>query len=143
MGFNKRYIKKDIIINNVDNVNYISNLVNADALIVDSWSDKFFKNFNFKWKTYNEIRKEIIDDTKLDSHHNGIINHQKYKDLFSLSNTFLNLKTNPHWIDIHLSHDILTSFRYTPFIEDEISGKLDLLANYYIKLIDEFYQNNN
>ena len=45
-----------MILDNPNNISYISKLVNADALIIDSWSDKFFKNFNFKWKTYNQIR---------------------------------------------------------------------------------------
>ena len=45
MGFHKRYIKKEMILENVDNIPYVTRLVKADALIIDSWSDKFYKNF--------------------------------------------------------------------------------------------------
>lgn len=141
MGFNKRYIHKEMILDNPDNVSYIAGLVNADALIIDDWSDNFFKNFNFKWKNYNKIRQEIMNDTMFDSHFNGIIGHRNYKHLFNLSNTILNLKTNPSWIDIQLSYDILKDKIEINVPEEEI-GKFDILVEYYIKLIEDYYGNN-
>lgn len=134
MGFSKRYVKRDMIMNSVDNLSYISNLVNADALILDNWSNKFFKNFNFKWKDYNKIREGIINDTKFDSHHNGVVNHVNYKKLFSLSNILLNLKTNPSWVDIQLSDDILT-----PLVPEEYSGNFNKLVDFYIDEIEDYY----
>ena len=136
-----------MILKNVDNVSYIAGLVNADALIMDDWSDNFFKNFNFKWETYNKIREEIMDATMFDSHHNGITGHKNYKLLFNLSNTLLNLKTNPSWIDIVLTYDILVEQGYdfsviensmngVPF---DIAGKFDPLVEYHIKLIEDYY----
>lgn len=147
MGFNKRYIRKEMILDNSENVSYIAGLVNTDALIVDDWSDKFFKNFNFKWKTYNKIREEIMEATRFDSHPNGITGHRNYKHLFNLSNTLLNLKTNPGWIDIQLSYDILIELGYDfSIIENsmngvpfEIAGKFDPLVEYHIKLIEDYY----
>ena len=139
MGFNKRYIRKEMILNNSDNVSYIAGLVNADALIMDEWSDKFFKNFNFKWKTYNKIREEIMDATRFDSHHNGITGHRNYKHLFNLSNTLLNLKTNPDWIDIQLSYDILKEKIEMPLVPAECVDKFDKLIEYHIKLIEDYY----
>ena len=139
MGFNKRFIRKNMILDNVNNISYISKLVNADALIIDDWSDKFFKNFNFKWKTYNKIREEIIDSTKFDSHQNGIISHRDYKHLFNLSNTLLNLKTNPSWIDIQLSYDILKD-KIEISLPEDVIGKFDKLVEYHIKLIEDYYE---
>ena len=136
MGFNKRYIHKEMILNNPDNVSYIARLVNADALIIDDWSDRFFKNFNFKWETYNKIREEIID-----SHFNSITRHRNYKHLFNLSNVLLNLKTNPSWIDIQLSYDILKDKIEINVPEEEV-GKFDILVEYHIKLIEDYYGNN-
>lgn len=143
MGFNKRYIRKGMILNNPENVSYIAGLVNADALIIDDWSDKFFKNFNFKWKTYNKIREEIIDVTKFDSHPNGITSHRNYKDLFKLSNVLLNLKTNPSWIDILLTYDILKEMdvEFIEKIPKNITGKFDELVPYHIELIERYYDN--
>lgn len=144
MSFNKRYIRKGMILDNPNNISYISNLVNADALIIDSWSDKFFKNFNFKWKTYNQIREDINKETMFDSHHNNITNHDKYKDLFKLSNVLLNLKTNPSWIDIVLTQDILKEMDMK-FVEnqnppEDISGKFTELVPYHIELIERYYE---
>ena len=139
MGFNKRYIRKEMILDNSENVSYIAGLVNADALIIDDWSDKFFKNFNFKWKTYNKIREEIMDATKFDSHHNGITSHRNYKHLFNLSNTLLNLKTNPGWIDIQLSYDILKEKNEIPIVPEDCAGRFDKLIEYHIKLIEDYY----
>lgn len=41
MGFNKRYITKEQIIKS----NNLNKLFNADALIMDNWSGKFFNYY--------------------------------------------------------------------------------------------------
>jgi hypothetical protein len=135
MGFNKRYIKKELILNNLDNLDYISNLVNADALIIDNWSDKFYKNFNFNFKNYNKIREKIIKDNIFNSNHREMISTDNFNKLKSLSNIFINLKKNPDWLDIHLANALLEES-----IPDDIIGKFDLLVNYFINKINLRYE---
>ncbi len=45
MGFNKRYITKSKILNNLDN---LTMLFKSDALILDEWSSKFHKEINIE-----------------------------------------------------------------------------------------------
>jgi hypothetical protein len=135
MSFNKRYIKKDIILSNIDNLKYISDLVKADALIIDNWSDKFYKNFDFEFKKYNEIRSLIISENKFDSNHREMLSDENFNKLKKLSNVLINLKTNPKWIDIHLANSIIEDT-----IPDDISGKFDLLVNYFIEKINSIYK---
>jgi hypothetical protein len=134
MGFNKRFVKKEMIINNINNLNYISNLVNADALLIDDWSDNFYKNFDFNYKTYNDLRKNIISDTEIYSDNKRILEHNDFIKIKKLSNVYVNLKTNPDWVDIQLANSILEEI-----IPDDISGKFDLLVNFFIKKIDNKY----
>lgn len=143
MGFNKRFVRKEMILNNSENISYIAGIVNADALMIDDWSDKFFKNFNFKWKTYNKIRDSINNEVVLDSNLDNITNHKNYKDLFKLSNVLLNLKTNPSWIDILLTYDILKEMdvKFIEKIPNNITGKFDELVPYHIELIERYYDN--
>jgi hypothetical protein len=134
MGFNKRFVKKEMIVNNINNLNYISNLVNVDALVIDDWSDKFYKNFDFNYKTYNDLRKNIISDTEIYSDNKRILEHNDFIKIKKLSNVYVNLKTNPDWVDIQLANSILEEI-----IPDDISGKFDLLVNFFIKKIDNKY----
>jgi hypothetical protein len=134
MGFNKRFVKKEIIINNINNIDYISNLVNADALVIDDWSDTFFKNFDFNYNDYNDLRKNIISDTEIYSDNKRILEHNSFIKLKKLSNVYINLKNNPDWVDIQLANSILEES-----ISDEISGKFDLLVNFFIEKIDNKY----
>jgi hypothetical protein len=135
MGFNKRYIKKELILNNLNNLDYISNLVNADALMIDDWSDEFYKNFNFNFKEYNKIRNKIINDNIISSNHREMLSTDGFSKLKSLSNIYVNLKTNPNWLDIHLANSILEES-----IPDDISGKFDLLVDYFINKINLRYE---
>lgn len=132
-----------MILDNVNNISYIKGLVKADALIMDNWSVKFFDNFNFKYETYNKIREGIKEDTIFDSHHNNVFNHENYKELFNLSNVLLNLKTDPAWIDILLTSDILKELDME-FVEkqnppEDIRGRFNELVPYFIKVIEEYY----
>jgi hypothetical protein len=57
MGFNKRFITKEIIEMTEDN--YIDNLFNSDALIFgDDWSHDFYKMFSEN-KPINEIKEKL------------------------------------------------------------------------------------
>ena len=58
MGFNKRFITKEIIEMTEDN--YIDNLFNSDALIFgDDWSYEFYKLF-LEGIEIDEIKEKII-----------------------------------------------------------------------------------
>jgi hypothetical protein len=143
MGFNKRFVKKEMILGNVDNIPYVCRLVNADALIIDAWSDKFFKNFDFKWEKYQELREKLNTDVQFWSMHDKTLEHENYPKLKSLSNVLLNLKTNPSWTDILLVSDILKDIDMV-FLEKlnppkEIAGKFKELVPYHIKLIEDYY----
>lgn len=135
MSFNKRKITKNIITSNLDNLKYISELTTSDGLIIDEWSDKFYKNFNFNFKKYNEIRELIISENNFKSNHRGMLSDDNFNKLKKLSNIFVNLKTNPDWVDIHLANSIIEET-----IPDDISGKLDLLINYFIEKINSKYE---
>lgn len=134
MGFNKRFIKKEIILNNIDNPSYIEGLVKGDALIMDTWSKNFFDNFDLKWKIYNSLREKLNNDFIYSSNK---LEHDDYPKLKKLSNVLINLKTNPSWVDIILAGELLKQKN------DEIPniGKFKSLVNYYIKLIESQYDN--
>jgi hypothetical protein len=134
MSFNKRYINSELILNNLNNLDYISNLVKADAIIIDSWSDEFYKKFDFDFKNYNKIRDKIIKDNSIYSNHREMLLSDDFINLKSLSNIYINLKVNPDWLDIHLANSILEES-----IPDDISGKFDLLVDFFIEKINLIY----
>ena len=136
MGFNKRYVNKSMILDNMNNISYIKNLVNADALILDSWSKKFFDNFNFK-SNYQKIRRELNEDTKLSSNLEDTKNHNNFNKLKSMSNILINLKTNPQWVDVILVQEILD----IKDIDVDRRGRFDLLVQDSIERINSIYIN--
>lgn len=113
MSFTKKFIKRDNILNNINDISKIKKMVNADSLILDKWSNNFFENFDFNWKKYNQNR-EILNKN----------------DLYKLSNVYLNLKTNPILLDIELTSSIL---------EVSINGDLNEMIIESINLIEEYY----
>jgi hypothetical protein len=134
MGFNKRYIHKGMILDNINNISYIKNLVNADSLILDSWSKKFFDNFNFK-SNYQKIRSELNEDTKLSSNLSDTKNHSNFNKLKNMSNILINLKTNPKWVDVILVQEILD----VKDIDSDKRGKFDFLVQDSIERINSIY----
>lgn len=113
MSFTKKFIKRDNIINNIDDISKIVKLTNADSLILDKWSNNFFENFDFNWKKYNKNRDNSNKD-----------------ELYKISNIYLNLRTNPKLLDIELISSIL---------ERNIEGSLDEMINKSIDLIEDYY----
>ena len=122
MSFNKRYVRKEMILNKIDDVSYIFRLFKSDILIMDDWSNNFLKNFNYNCESLDKVRKQLID---------GVDYNDNYKKLFNLSNIFINLKTNPTLIDVKLTYD---------FLNEEIPDiELCELIESSIKLIDDYY----
>lgn len=120
MGFTKRYINKDMILRNVDNLRYVSRLVRADGLIMDIWSKNFFDNFDFKYESYNKNREEAIETNSSD-----------LEKLKRLSNILINLKTNPTWLDINLVSEMIGD-------KPEMT-EIDELSKWYIETIEKQY----
>jgi hypothetical protein len=96
MGFNKRYLNKEIVLSNLSK---IDKLIKADALIMDSWTSFFIEDLSQKQR---ELRKELIEDTLIYSDASQYQNHKNFYLLNSLSEAIINLSTNPSWVDIHI-----------------------------------------
>lgn len=134
MGFHKRIIHRDIIESNIKKLDFIINLTNADALVMDSWSSSFFDNLNFKWDDYQKKRQEIINETELHSNLSIIKQHKSFKSLKSISNIYFNLVNKPSWVDVLLLTSVLEID-----IPNSKSGKFDELVNLCIKEINSKY----
>jgi hypothetical protein len=117
MGFNKRYINKEIILSNLSTIDI---LLKSDGLTMDVWSSNFIKDLN---KNQRKLRDELISDTIFSSNPNDVLNHKNFYLLNSLSETLINLSTNPSWVDIHIIY-IKTGFK----IEESEAGFFDKIS---------------
>lgn len=134
MGFNKRIIHKETIDRNINDLEYVVKLTNADALIMDYWSSSFFDNLNNKWVDYQNKRQEILNDTQFHSNLSILKNHTNFDSLKNISNIYYNLVNSPSWVDILL----LTSIIEIEIPNDK-SGKFDELVNLCIEKINSKY----
>lgn len=134
MGFNKRIIHKETIDRNINDLEYVVKLTNADALIMDYWSSSFFDNLNNKWVDYQNKRQEILNDTEFHSNLSILKNHTNFDSLKNISNIYYNLVNSPSWVDILL----LTSIIEIEIPNDK-SGKFDELVNLCIEKINSKY----
>ena len=127
MAFHKRYINKDILL---DNISTLDKLFKADALHMDSWVTKFYKDLD-------PIERQLRDKIKID-----IIcwsgcpdKHPDYSKLKSIAETLVALKTNPGWLDIHFTQDKLGRFD----LEIDEFGVFDILVEKSIEKIINYY----
>lgn len=134
MSFNKRYISKESVMTQLKSGGSLSKLLNADALIMDTWSTKFFKNY-INSNTYNSIRKKLIDDTRFSSNHNSTTEHENYLKLKSLPNILENLYLEPNWLEILITFDVLGS----EGISDDKKGKFSELKEIAKFKIESYY----
>jgi hypothetical protein len=126
MGFHKRFITKEGILNNIQN---LETYFDSDALIFDSWSSKFYEDIDPEER---QIRKEIIED-------NAFLGgcpdqHRNYYHLDSLAETLISLKTNPNWLDIHFTKQKLGlqfSNEISGVFEDQVKSCIDKIIEYY------------
>ena len=136
MGFNKRFIDKNKILSNIDN---ILNLLKSDAIITtDKWSSLFLDDLD---KNQRKLRIELIEDTKFNS---GIEyqNHKNFYLLNSLSEAFINLHTNPTWIDIHLVF-IKTKFNIEESKKGNFKEVINIAKDAIISYYDDISIKNN
>ena len=127
MGFHKRFINKEGILNNIDNLN---NYFNSDALIFDSWSSNFYNDID---EEERNLRNKMIEENKFLTGCPDQWTH--YNELESLAETLISLKTNPTWLDIHF-----TKQKLELQFSNEISGLFEEQVNSCIDKIIEHYE---
>ena len=135
MGFNKRYVKKDNILNSLNN-EYMSSYGKADALISDMWSSNFFKNYKWDYNKYEAIRNTILENTKFSSNLSDIENDSSFNKLKHLSNVLINLENNPTWIEVLLTSKILNIE-----VKEEDKGQFDKLVQICKESIKNKFEN--
>lgn len=110
MGFNKRYLDKETIMDTIKSNGSIIKLTNVDALITDYWSGKFLDNYNFK--NYQKLRDKLNDDVKFSSSHQTTYEHDnfsKINNIKNLSNILENLIKDPSWTEVIITFQLLGS----------------------------------
>jgi hypothetical protein len=135
MSFNKRYISKESVMTQLKSGSSLSKLLNADALIMDNWSSKFFKDYKNDVK-YRSDRQQLLDDTRFLSFHSATLEHRNFDKLKNLSNVLENLYLNPSWVDILLTLDILGGSD----VPDSASGKYEKLRTICIDKIEKHFK---
>jgi hypothetical protein len=128
MGFNKRYLDRNMILKNLSKMD---SLLNSDALILDSWSSNFIGDLNPNHRKHRVI---IMDETKFSSNPHDWINHRFFPNMFSLSELLISLSTEPTWVDIQATLDILK-----PNIPEESMGKFEEIKKLCIESIINHY----
>jgi hypothetical protein len=126
MGFHKRFITKDGVLKNL---NDIDTYLSADALIMDSWSSNFVSDLDTDERVLRNTIKEELNflsgcpDT-----------HRHYNRLESLSETLLSLKSDPTWLDIHFTKQKLGlqfSNEISGMFEEQVKTCIDKIISYY------------
>lgn len=130
MGSSKRYITKQTILSNLDD---IDSIFSADCLIFDDWSSKFFEDLNPKDREFRESYELDLIKSLSSS-----ISKDDIKNLSSLSETLISLHNNPKWIDIEF---VIVKLGLNFEMED--SGQLFKLARLASDKIIEFFDKPN
>lgn len=126
MGFHKRFINKEGILNNIDN---LSNYFDSDALIFDSWSSKFYDDID---EGERKLRNKMIEENQFLTGCPDQWRH--YNELESLAETLISLKTNPTWLDIHFTKQKLGlqfSNEVSGLFEEQVKSCIDKIIEYY------------
>ena len=126
MGFHKRFITKYHILENIDR---IEEFLDADALILDSWSSNFVNDLN---KEEEVLRETIKSELKLSS--GCPSSHPKYHELDSLSETLISLNLDPTWLDVHFTKsklNIQTALELSGKFEEQVELCKSEIIKYY------------
>lgn len=129
MGFHKRYITKDLILSNI---NDLDRLFNADAFIMDMWSTRFCDDLRPEER---KVRQEVEKKYQ----YNSSINYKTdpiFNDLYSMSECLISLFNRPTWWDIFKVSDKLG-------LSHDNAGDFDKLRQLAIERIIEFYDKPN
>jgi hypothetical protein len=103
----KRYITKQMILQNLDNLDYVKELYNSKSLMQDYWSLKFYENFNKKFRRYNQLRNKLLKDVGENSTKSQATSNYYFKGLKYISNIYVNLLKDCKWVDIYLTIEVL------------------------------------
>lgn len=129
MGFHKRFITKYHIL---ENITRIDEFLDADALIMDSWSSNFVNDLNIEERTLREKMKSELNFLS-----GCPSSHVKYNELESLSETLISLISDPSWLDIHF-----TKSKLNIQTELELSGKFEEQVELCKSEIIKYYEIN-
>lgn len=121
-------IRKDINGYRLININYI---FKYDALIMDNWVSKFYKDIKPEERI---IRKDLDRRYAFHSNLNLILEDSEYKKLESLSEALVSLINEPSWIDIMF----VTKKLNIRFERDEL-GVFDLQRNKCIEALVNYF----
>lgn len=103
----KRYITKQMILQNLENLDYVKELYNSKFLMQDYWSLKFYENFNKKFRRYNQLRNKLLKDIGENSTKSQATSNYYFRGLKYISNIYINLLKDHKWIDVYLTVEIL------------------------------------
>lgn len=133
MGFNKKYIDKRFILENISRIDDVFS--KSDSIIcMDGWSSNFLGNYFPKEK---EIKRRIEKKFEIDSGPD-YSKSDEYQRLKSLSLCLSDLTTNPTWLDISLVTDRL-NLKWDNQTE---SGRFDIMRDKCLKSIIEHFDKN-
>lgn len=137
MGFNKRYLDKEKIMETIKSKGSIQKLTNVDALICDYWSGRFMEHYDFK--NYQKLRDKLCNDTKFSSNHQTTYDHENFPKILNiknLSNILENLvSNNDSWIEVILTFQLLGN----DDVPKSASGLFDQLKKICIDKIINHY----
>lgn len=129
MSFHKRYITKDLILSNI---NDLDKIFNTDAFIMDMWSTRFYDDLRPEERI---IRQKIEEKMRYSS----ILNYKTepiFNELYSMSECLISLFNQPTWWDIFKVSDKLG-------LSHDNAGDFDKLRQLAIERIIEFYDKPN
>jgi len=142
MGFNKRHVSKQMILDNIKGDHLfgvirelkIDAVLRADALILDDWAARFYHELN---KDEREIRKELYQRHAGQSIHHDLLVDPDFKKLTSMSEALISLLNDPKWMDIYA---VRNKLKFS--VEKEENGKFNTLKEKAIKAILEYFDNS-
>lgn len=135
MGFNKRYITKDLILLYIEEDKNLNGLLKADSLIMDNWSYSFFNNYDSS-SDYKKIRDELNSEVVFSSNLTDITNHYNFNKLRKLSNILENLIKHSSWTDVLLADTF-------NFEKPNYLGNFEMTRQFYIDAIINLYTNQS
>lgn len=95
MSFHKRYITKELILSNI---NDLDRIFSADAFIMDMWSSRFCEDLNKDERLLrNSIKKRLKFSSSLCPQC-----EPEFKQLSSMAECLISLMTHPNWLDVIL-----------------------------------------
>ena len=127
MGFNKRYVDRESILNNISR---IDSFLDSDSIIcMDLWSSQFISGLN-KWE-----RADMEQLREKYRYHSGSYEDDStFRSMKSVSENLRFLMISPDWVDIHLSIRLLGIQ-----VDKSDEGKFDIILEKCIGKAIEYF----